>query len=73
MDKTKKKPNISFKEITKSFEVKKIKNLNPKKTSQSNDIPTKVVKEYSIFTTVILNIMLNILTNAWIMVPFQKF
>ena len=64
MDKTEKKPNFSFKEITKSFEVKKIKNLNPKKTSQSNDIPTKVDKKYSIFTTIILNIMLNILTNA---------
>ena len=33
------KPNFSFKEITKLFVVKVIKNLNPKKTSESNDIP----------------------------------
>ena len=47
------KPNFSFKEITKPFVVKEIKNLNPKKTSQSNDIPAKLINEYSdIFTTI---------------------
>ena len=35
------KPNFSFTKIVKPFGVKEIKNLNPKKTSQSNDIPTK--------------------------------
>ena len=35
--------------------VKEIKNLYPKKTSQSNDIATKLIKEYSdIFTTIII-------------------
>ena len=35
------KPNFTFNEITKPFVVKEIKNLHPKKTLQSNDIPTK--------------------------------
>ena len=49
------KTNFSFKEITKPFVVKEIKNLNSKKTSQSNDIPTKLIKEYSdIFATIIV-------------------
>ena len=47
------KPNFSYKEITKSFIVKEIENLNSKKTSQSNNIPTKLMKENSdIFTTI---------------------
>ena len=51
MDKTE-KPNFSFNEITKPFVIKAIKNFDPKKTSQSNDIPTKIIKEYSeIFAT----------------------
>ena len=41
------KPNFSFKEITNPVVVKEIKNINPKKTSQSNHIPTKLIKEYS--------------------------
>ena len=41
------KPNFSFNEITKPFAVKEIKNLKPKGTSQSNDVPTKLIKEYS--------------------------
>ena len=41
------KSSFSFKEIIKPFVVKEIKNLNPKKTLQSNDIPTKLIKEYS--------------------------
>ena len=46
------KPNFSYKEITKSFIVKEIENLNSKKTSQSNNIPTKLMKENSdTFTT----------------------
>ena len=53
MDK-KEKLNFSFKEITKAFIVKEIKNLNPKKTSRSNNIPTKLIKECSdIFATMI--------------------
>ena len=47
----------SFKEITKPFVVKeiKIKNLNPKKTSQSNNIATKLIKEYfDIFATILV-------------------
>ena len=35
------KPNFTFNEIIKPFVVKEIKNLHPKKTLQSNDIPTK--------------------------------
>ena len=38
------KPYFSFKEIAKPFLVNEMKNLNPKKTSQSNDIPTKLIK-----------------------------
>ena len=54
MDKIEKPILVSMK-ITKPFVVKKIKNLNPKKTSQSDDIPTKLIKEYSdIFTTIIV-------------------
>ena len=46
------KPNFCFMEITKPFVAKEIGNLNPQKTSQSHDIPTKLIKEYSdIFTT----------------------
>ena len=44
-------------QITKPFVVKerKIKNLNSKKTSQSNDIAAKLIKEYSdLFATVIV-------------------
>ena len=49
------KPNFSFKKITKPFVVNETKNLNPKKTSQSNDIPTKLIEEYSdILTTIIV-------------------
>ena len=49
------KPNFSFNDITKPFFIKEIKNLDPKKTSQSNDIPTKLIKEYSeIFATIIV-------------------
>ena len=49
------KPNFSFNEIAKSFAVEEIKNLNPMKTSQSNDIPTKLIKEYSeIFAAIIV-------------------
>ena len=49
------KPNFSFNDITKPFVIKEIKNLDPKKTSQSNDIPTKLIKEYSdIFATIIV-------------------
>ena len=49
------KPNFSFNEITKPFAVKEIKNLKPKETSQPNDVPTKLIKEYSdIFTTIIV-------------------
>ena len=48
------KPNFSFNEITKPFSAKEIKNLKPKETSQSNDVPTKLIKEYSdIFTTIV--------------------
>ena len=49
------KPNFSFNEIAKPLVIKEIKNLDPKKTSQSNDIPTKLIKEYSeIFATIIV-------------------
>ena len=49
------KLDFSVKQITKPIAVKEIKNLNPKKTSQSNDIPTKLIKEYSdIFTAIIV-------------------
>ena len=48
------KSNFNFKEITKPFVVKEIKNLNPKKSSQYNDMPRKLIKEYSdIFVTII--------------------
>ena len=64
------KDNFSFKEIIKPFVFKGIKNLNPKKMSQSNDVPAKLIKECSdIFTTIII---LKILADACIMVPFQK-
>ena len=63
------KPNLSFKEITKPFVVKEIKNLKPKKTSQSNDIPAKLIKEFSdIFATIIVEDF----NKHVIMVPFQK-
>ena len=41
------KSNFSFKEIIKPFVVKEIKNLNPKKTLHSHDIPTELIKECS--------------------------
>ena len=64
------KDNFSFKEIIKPFLFKGIKNLKPKKMSQSNDVPTKLIKEYSdIFTTIII---LKILASPSMMVPFQK-
>ena len=50
-------PNFSFKEITKPFVLKEIKNFNPKKTAPSNDIPipTKLIREYfEILTTIII-------------------
>ena len=49
------KANFSFNKITKPFVIKELKNFDPKKTSQSNDIPTKLIKEYSeIFATIIV-------------------
>ena len=49
------KPNFCFMEITKPFVAKEVGNLNPQKTSQSHDIPTKLIKEYSdIFTPIIV-------------------
>ena len=40
------KPNFRFNEITKSIVVKEIKKRNPRKTSQSNDISKKLIKEF---------------------------
>ena len=49
------KPNFIFNEITKPFVIKEIKNLDPKKISQSNNIQIKLIKEYSeIFATIIV-------------------
>ena len=49
------KLNFSFKEMTKSIVVQEIKNLHPKKTSRSDEIPTKLIKEYSDrFATIIV-------------------
>ena len=49
------KPNFSFNEIAKPLVIKEIKNLDSKKTSESNDIPTKLIWKYSeIFATIIV-------------------
>ena len=46
---------FSFKKITKLIAFREIKNLNPKKTSATNDIPTELINEYSdILTTIII-------------------
>ena len=37
------KPNFSFNDIAKPLVIKEIKNLDLKKTSQSNDMPTKLI------------------------------
>ena len=49
------KPTFSFREIAKLLVIKENKNLNHKKTSQSNDISAKLIKKYSdIFTNTIV-------------------
>ena len=61
--------NFRFNEITtKSIVVKEIKKLNPRKSSQSNDISKKLIKEFCHINI----LLLTILTNTWITAPFQK-
>ena len=49
------KPSFSVNEITKTTILKQIKGLNPRKISQSNDIPTNLIKEFSdMFGTIFL-------------------
>ena len=62
------KPNFRFNEITKSIVVKEIKKLNPRKTSLSNNISKKLIKEFCHINI----LLLTILANAWITTPFQK-
>ena len=47
-------PNFNFNELGKSTIVKEIEKLNPRKITQSNNILTKVIREFSgIFATII--------------------
>ena len=59
-------PNFNFIELAKSTIVKEIEKLNPRKITQSNNILTKVIREFSgIFATIIdegLNKCLNQVT-----------
>ena len=53
------KPNFRFNEITKSIVVKEIKKLNPRKTSLSNDISKKLIKEFCHINILLLTILTN--------------
>ena len=47
-------PNFNFIELAKSTIVKEIEKLNPRKITQSNNILTKVIREFSgVFATII--------------------
>ena len=60
-------------EVAKPIVVKEIKNLGLKKTSSSNDIPTKLIKEYSdIFTTIIIKEFNKIMHNGTFSKYFNK-
>ena len=52
--------NFRFNEITtKSIVVKEIKKLNPRKSSQSNDISKKLIKEFCHINILLLTILTN--------------
>ena len=56
--KNKRNPNeqFSFKPITKEMIAKEISNLKPGKAVRSNDIPTKIIKDFKdLFATFIYN------------------
>ena len=53
------KPNFRFNEITKSIVVKEIKKLNPRKTSLSNNISKKLIKEFCHINILLLTILTN--------------
>ena len=53
------KPNFRFNEITKSIVVKEIKKLNPRKTSLSNDISKKLIKEFCHINILLLTVLTN--------------
>ena len=55
---------FSFRKVTLTEIINEIKNLDESKAAQSNDIPTKVIKENDIFATYITENFNNMIENS---------
>ena len=69
MEKIYKPNNFSFNEISKSIVIKEIEKLNPKKNSQSNDIPPRFITEF--FAKIIVKDFNKCLNNGTVPESFK--